>query len=130
MRVLVAEDEARVTMLIEDELEGAGYDIVGPFLTCAAALDWLEQDTPDMAVLDYGFRDGPCTQVAEKLTSRGVPILVLSGHIKETFPNVIRASRQIAKPFSLEMLGKALAEMRDWIASRAGKESPGEAAGA
>jgi DNA-binding response OmpR family regulator len=93
-------------------------------------MHWREQDTPHMAVLDYGLRDGPCTQVAEELRSRGVPFLVLSGHNKETFPSAIQDSRQIQKPFSLEMLGKALAEMRDQVAYHSARKSPGEAAGA
>lgn len=112
MRVLLAEDEVLISMLIEDELEAAGYTIIGPFATCAAASRWLEHDSPDLAILDYGLSDGPCTDVAAELTRRGVPFLVLSGEMNENLPEVVRNAPQLAKPTSLESLKNALEHLR------------------
>ena len=64
--VLVVEDEALIGMEIEDELSTAGYNIAGPFATCAQALTWLAGATPALAVLDTILRDGPCTELAQE----------------------------------------------------------------
>ena len=40
-RVLVAEDQALIAMMIPHELEEAGYEVLGPFTTCADASDWI-----------------------------------------------------------------------------------------
>lgn len=104
MRVLVAEDQALVAMLAEDELVRAGFAIVGPFATCAEATGWLAADTPDLAVLDFELRDGPCTDVARELNRRGVPFVVLSGGRQEALPEPFRRAPWLAKPNSMEEL--------------------------
>lgn len=78
--VLLAEDEAIVAMNLQDELKEAGYTVVGPFDTCAGAMDWLESQTPDLAVLDTVLKDGSCKALAAELTRRGVGLVLWSGH--------------------------------------------------
>jgi DNA-binding response OmpR family regulator len=75
--VLVA-DEVIIGMMLEDELREAGYEVAGPFATCASAIEWLESSTPDVAVLEYMLRDGPCTGLARTLRGRGVPLVIYS----------------------------------------------------
>jgi len=113
IRVLVAEDEALVSMLIEAELTDAGYSLIGPFTNCKAALDWLANDTPDLGILDPGLRDGPCTEVALEMRRRNVPFLVLSGSMPEALPQELRQAPRIMKPSGLEMLASALAALRE-----------------
>ncbi len=78
--VLVAEDESLIAMMIEDELQGAGYGVAGPFATASAALHWLTSDTPDFAVLDTNLRDGSSRAVARELITRRVSFVVFSGY--------------------------------------------------
>ncbi|PVE22165.1 histidine kinase [Microvirga sp. KLBC 81] len=78
--VLVSEDEALIALNLQDELQDAGYDVAGPFTTCAAALEWLRTATPDTAVLDAALKDGPCREIALELSRREVPFLIYSGH--------------------------------------------------
>jgi DNA-binding response OmpR family regulator len=78
--VLVLEDEALIALNLQDELQDAGYAIAGPFITCAAALEWLGTHTPDAAVLDAALKDGPCREIAQELSRREVPFLIYSGH--------------------------------------------------
>ena len=77
---LVLEDEALIALNLQDELQDAGFEVSGPFTTCAAALTWLETGTPALAILDAALNDGPCNRVAEELTRRKVPFLIYSGH--------------------------------------------------
>ena len=78
--VLVLEDEALIAINLQDELQDAGYEVAGPFTTCAAALEWLQTETPDTAILDATLNDGSCHSVAVELSRREVPFLIYSGH--------------------------------------------------
>jgi DNA-binding response OmpR family regulator len=78
--VLVLEDEALIALNLQDDLQDAGYEVAGPFTTCAAALEWLWSRTPDTAILDAALKDGPCREVALELSRREVPFLIYSGH--------------------------------------------------
>jgi DNA-binding response OmpR family regulator len=77
---LVLEDEALIALDLQDELQDAGYEVAGPFTTCAAALEWLRTQTPDIAILDAALKDGPCREIALELSRREVPFLIYSGH--------------------------------------------------
>ncbi|MBO1909166.1 response regulator [Microvirga sp. 3-52] len=81
--VLLVEDEALVAMNLQDDLKEAGYAVVGPFDTCAAALAWLERETPDLAVLDTVLKDGTCRDLAAELARRGVGFVLWSGHLQD-----------------------------------------------
>lgn len=76
---LVIEDQTLIGMAIEAYLEGAGYAVGGPFCSCADALAWLREHTPELAIVDFVLRDGPCTDLARELSRRGVPFVVYSG---------------------------------------------------
>ena len=78
--VLVLEDEALIALNLQDDLQDAAYEVAGPFTTCAAALDWLQTETPATAILDAALKDGPCREVALELGRREVPFLIYSGH--------------------------------------------------
>ena len=78
--VLVLEDEALIALNLQDDLQDAGYEVAGPFTTCAAALEWLGTNTPNTAILDAALKDGSCREVALELSRREVPFLIYSGH--------------------------------------------------
>jgi DNA-binding response OmpR family regulator len=103
-RVLVAEDEAIVAMFIEAELGDAGYEVIGAFSTCAEASHWLDSDTPDIALLDHGLKDGPCTDVALELRRRGIPIIALTGSDRGEQPEVFREAPYLGKPIDAALL--------------------------
>lgn len=78
--VLILEDEVLIGINLQDELQDAGYRVAGPFITCAAALEWLRTATPDAAILDAALKDGPCREIALELGKRAVPFLIYSGY--------------------------------------------------
>jgi DNA-binding response OmpR family regulator len=118
-RVLIVEDQALVSMLVEDELTEAGYAIVGPFSTCADALSWMRHDTPDLAILDVHLRDGPCTELALELQARQVGFAVFSGAMKTHAAAIFQDAPWIEKPARLHQLTTILAGLEQ----RAGSAS-------
>src|SRR5918999_5626827 len=82
-RVLVAEDEAMISVILSGDLRDEGYAIAGPFSRESDALAWLADDTPDLAIVDFVLRDGPCTALLRALRERGVPFVIFSGYARD-----------------------------------------------
>ena len=66
--------------------------------SCADALAWAEHATPDVALLDYLLKDGPCTALVRTLLRRGVPVLIYSGIRQDEVPPDLRPVTWIEKP--------------------------------
>ena len=79
MRILVIEDEARITEILQEALSRAGFT-VDSAIRCAEARDAFSVTAYDAAVLDLGLPDGDGrTLLAELQSSRNkVPVLVLT----------------------------------------------------
>jgi CheY-like chemotaxis protein len=81
--ILLAEDSAIIGLELADTLECEGFQVAGPFTTCAAAEAWLAAHEPAAAILDNTLKDGPCERLAEDLRRRGIPFIVYSGHDRD-----------------------------------------------
>jgi DNA-binding response OmpR family regulator len=116
--VLLLEDEALIAVALQDDLEEAGYEVAGPFAACVDALAWLESNKPDLAILDTVLKDGPCKEVALRLTSVGVPFLVYSGLAEDmnALPELASAT-WVEKPATTQVLLQALAGLRNRVAA-------------
>jgi DNA-binding response OmpR family regulator len=106
---LVAEDQALIGMEIEAILDEVGLEVTGPFAFGVDALAWAEQATPDVALLDYMLRDGPCTEPVHSLLRRGVPVLIYSGIPQADIPPDLRQVTWIEKPVERAKLLDVLA---------------------
>jgi len=110
--LLIVEDDTVTAMTLEDELSVAGYRIVGSFVSCSAALTWLETAKPDAAVLDIRLSDGPCTELALELNRRRVPFVVYTGNVKALNTiKVLDAATWIAKPSPISAIRLALQDL-------------------
>jgi DNA-binding response OmpR family regulator len=112
--VLLLEDEALIAVALQTDLEEAGYTVAGPFLTCASALEWLASHRPDAAILDTVLKDGPCKDVAMKLSRLSVPFIIYSGHAEDqnALPELVSAT-WVEKPATAEILLRALTGLRN-----------------
>jgi DNA-binding response OmpR family regulator len=100
---LIVEDQALVGMAIEAYLDDAGCDVAGPFCSRAAAMAWLDKQTPEVAILDYVLKDGACIELASALRQRGVPFLIYSGYSPGSdIPPELRDAPWIEKPCARE----------------------------
>jgi DNA-binding response OmpR family regulator len=101
VQVLVAEDEAAISLMLEDALVGGGFAVAGPFHRCSTTLEWLQVHTPDAALLDLRLADGLCIEVARLLRQRGVPILFFSGEVARlNLPDDLKDQPWLEKPAS------------------------------
>ena len=103
-RILVAEDEALIAMLIETILVDAGYDMVAAG-SVEEALDAIDRESFDAAILDLNLKGKKVYPVAEKLAAAGTPfIFATGGDMVVGFPD----RPAMAKPFREEELMDAM----------------------
>ncbi len=111
-RCIIVEDQALIGMSLEAFLEDAGFEVAGVFMSKAQALQWLEGDAPDVAVLDIMIKDGTSLEVARVLKSLGVPFAVYSGlPPKEHCPTELQDVPWLEKPVSRETLLGVLGQL-------------------
>src|SRR5262245_39268494 len=112
-RVLMLEDEAMISALIEMIIGEAGCAIVGPVATLEDALQIIEHKRLDAALLDVRVNDRDVYAVADALSARGIPMIFVSGFARPQLPPRYRHRPYIAKPFTpdtvLMRLDEALA---------------------
>jgi CheY-like chemotaxis protein len=108
-RVLVVEDEALVSMVVEDMLTGFGCKVVGPAASVDEALALLEAAQIDGALVDVnlggerlGFR------VADALAARAIPFAFASGYGKSILASPHLGADVLPKPFDEAMLRQAV----------------------
>jgi DNA-binding response OmpR family regulator len=106
VRILVVEDEFLVAMLIEEMLESAGCVVIGPIPRVPEALDAVDRDTCDAAVLDINLGGERIDPVAEALSKRNVPFMFVTGYGAASLPGDYVDRPHICKPFKMvELLG-------------------------
>ena len=108
LKILVVEDEAIISFLIEDMLLSLGCASVMHAGAVKQALIALAEQTPDAAVLDVNLAGEPGYAIAEKLEEGGVPFVFATGYGEGGLPARWREKPVIQKPFTLESLEAAL----------------------
>lgn len=78
--VLVVEDEFIVAFDLAETVRDEGFALAGPYAHGEEALEMLDRDHPDCAILDVKLADGEVYSLADELSKRGIPILFHSGH--------------------------------------------------
>ena len=103
-RILLAEDEALLALLLAERLEEAGFRITGPAKSVAAALALIEQEGCDAAVLDVQLGKETAAPIAQALRSRSIPFLTLSGYSESQRPPVFDGAPMMVKPVRMHDL--------------------------
>jgi len=99
LKVLVVEDEALVSMLVEDMLTDLGCTIVGPAAEIEEALRLAGSADIDAALLDVNLGGRPIFPVADALKARGVPFAFASGYGEAGLTDDHRGATVLQKPF-------------------------------
>ncbi len=110
-RMLIVEDEAAISMLLEDMLLDFGCEIAGSAGRLESALGMVRDLEFDIAILDVNLAGQPIYPVAEALVERGLPFVFSTGYggagIKEPF----RDRPVVQKPFSQQDLKRTLLDV-------------------
>ena len=110
-RILLVEDEYVIAMEMKRWLQRAGAVVVGPVPSVERALDLIQDDGLDAAVLDFNLGDrATALPIADKLSALGVPHLFATGDIQITRDGNAQAPRLI-KPFVEADLVRALGKL-------------------
>lgn len=110
-RILVADDEPLIAMVIADWLADLKCQTLGPVATSREALALIERTSPDAAILDVRLADGTSYAVAEELRRRGIPFAFASGQDLSEIDPRFRDAPLLSKPFDVAAIRKVLAGM-------------------
>jgi CheY-like chemotaxis protein len=99
LRILVVEDEALVTMLLQDMLEEIGCKEVTVAMWRDEALDFINQATFDMAILDVNLNGKESYPVADELWRRGIPYSFSTGYEATVLPERHASRSLLRKPY-------------------------------
>jgi DNA-binding response OmpR family regulator len=97
-RILVLEDEALIALDLATTLEDAGWEVIGPAGSLAAARRLLDEGDPDLACLDLNIGSETSHDLARALLARGVPVVFVSGRDARALPEDLRAVPVLGKP--------------------------------
>ena len=104
VRVLVVEDEYFIAILIEEILESAGCVVMGPIPRLPDALDAVDHQDYDVAVLDVNLAGEWINPVADALSERNVPFLFVTGYGANALPSEYAQRPHVHKPFRISDL--------------------------
>ncbi len=108
LRILVVEDEAAISLLLEDMLLDFGCEVIGPAARLSAALEAVEREAVDLAILDVNVAGEPIYPVAEALVQRRVPFVFSTGYGSAGIKDAFRDRPVLQKPFAQHDLKQKL----------------------
>ena len=97
-----------MALQLEDMLSDLGCAVIGPAARVHQALDLLNGQRVDAAVLDLNVAGELVYPVAEALTRRGVPFIFATGYGASGLTEPYRSRPVLQKPFLLTQLRKAM----------------------
>lgn len=112
LKILVVEDEAMISMMIEDMLLDHGVDVVGPAGGVAQAMKLLDDAALDGALLDVNLGGEKSFPIADALAAKGVPIVFTTGYGEAGVVGRYPDARTLQKPFVAADLVEALSYFR------------------
>lgn len=108
LRILVVEDEAAISLLLEDMLLDFGCEVIGPAARLSVALDAVAREKVDLAILDVNVAGEPIYPVAEALAQRSIPFVFSTGYGSAGIRDAFRDRPVLQKPFAQHDLKQKL----------------------
>ena len=108
-RILVVEDEAMISMLLEDMVLDCGGEIVGPVAKFDDALELAHKAEFGIAVLDLNLNGTLSYPIADVIRERGIPVIFATGYGANGLLDRFRDCPTLQKPFSQQDFAQAVA---------------------
>jgi signal transduction histidine kinase/DNA-binding response OmpR family regulator len=109
LRLLVIDDEPLIGLDFADMLKKAGARVAPPIGSEREALQVIESDHFDGALLDANLHGRSADKIAAALTRRNVPFIFITGYGREGLPASYGQAPVLAKPVSAQQLLDAIA---------------------
>jgi DNA-binding response OmpR family regulator len=120
-RILVVEDEAMISMLLEDMVLDCGGELVGPVARFDDALALAHKAVFGVAVLDLNLNGTLSYPIAEVIRERGIPVIFATGYGADGLLDRFSDCPTLQKPFSQQDFAEAIsAACRKQAANRCG----------
>jgi len=111
-RILLVEDDASISMMMEEFMETLGCVVVAAPSRLAAAAKQAAEGDFDMATLDINLAGELSYPVADILRSRAIPFLFVTGYGTLGVPDHLRDAPLLAKPFPMRQLAAILGTIK------------------
>ena len=81
IRILIAEDNDLVSLTLEEQLKGLGYDVIGIARTGAEAINLAGRLKPDLIMMDIRMPEMEGTEAAARIRDQmSLPIIMLTAY--------------------------------------------------
>jgi len=100
----VVEDEPLVALDLSAGLQEAGAEVAASTGSASEALNLIDSQPLDAALLDGNLNGRPVDDIAAALTRRKVPYAFVTGYGRECLPQAFGSVSLLAKPFSQPQL--------------------------
>lgn len=107
-RVLVVEDEALVSLSVEQWLRELDCEVIGVATSVEEGLQFAEALEFDIAVLDVNLSGQLCFSIVDALARRGIPFVFATGYASGDLPEAFHNAPMVQKPFDKYGLAKVL----------------------
>lgn len=82
-RILIVEDDFLIGASLSDLLEQHGCVVSGPVFTAKDAVDTIDREAIDGAILDYKVQDGVTLAIVGRLRQDRIPFVIVTGYQRE-----------------------------------------------
>lgn len=110
-KILVLEDDLLNALLIEDTLQFAGHQVVGPAKTIPQALTLLDNREIDAAILDLQIDEKVSFDVGRRLDELKIPWAITTAHAPSFILPQFSHVDVLVKPFTVGALLQLIADL-------------------
>lgn len=103
-RVLIIEDEPLIGMEIEQIVERAGYQPVGPTMSVDQALAAIDEGGFELALVDGSLHGAPVDAIVTALAEKSIPFAFVTGFTKHALPTTAVDVPIVSKPIDPKKL--------------------------
>ncbi|MHB1207305.1 MAG: response regulator [Rhodospirillaceae bacterium] len=100
-RILVAEDEFLVGLMLEENLRDSGWDVVGPMASLSDLQQAVAAEQFDVAVLDVNLNGSMVFPALETIRQ---PVILVTGYGQQAIQRGAKVAAVLAKPYDYEVL--------------------------
>lgn len=110
--ILLVEDEALVSLMMQEEFKRHGWNVVGPYRSFDDAISAAREAQFDAAVLDLNLNGVSSYPIADVLQSRGISYAFLTGYSRDRIDPRYRHVFVLEKPIGEEGIRAVIDHVR------------------